>query len=225
MLGSPNFTASGPTFSFFIPAGEQTIVIVPSGALLSGLRMTLDAEYATATRTVGATVALVDANGNPVSSAIVGLRLVLPTGETHSTPAMAQSDVPGIYYANATLGAGVDVGGPWLVVASYGGTIASRIVNVPGSAPVEISTAIDPYMPLILWGGLMLFCIWLAAENITAWLPASFALMNLVSTMLEPPLFTHTYRVFLFLLGFMMHALVVGTKNWRNERRARRNDQ
>jgi hypothetical protein len=84
-------------------------------------------------------------------------------------------------------------------------TAVPTFINVavlPNS--VEIQTAIDPYIPLIVWGGLMLFWFYLVA-----WLPAIVSLMNLGNLLLPTPIWGLEASVMLFILATALHVLAM----------------
>lgn len=69
---------------------------------------------------------------------------------------------------------------------------------------VHYTTEFDPYIPVILWGGLFLLFLWL-----NAWLPGIAALAALASTFTSPPIWSLTASVMLVAVTAGIHSLLV----------------
>lgn len=86
-------------------------------------------------------------------------------------------------------------------------------------ATYELETAFDSWIPTILWGGLLIFCLWLAGDNPSAWFPASMALMNLAASIITPPVYGREASIMFFLVAFIIHAIIVTVRNLRSSRK------
>lgn len=92
--------------------------------------------------------------------------------------------------------------------ASGANTTLTTLVYVPRSGVTTLETAFDSYIPVVLWGGLLIFCLWLAGDRITAWFPAAMALMNLMNSLLEPNYYGLPASIMFFSIAIVVHALI-----------------
>lgn len=63
-----------------------------------------------------------------------------------------------------------------------------------------IETAIDPWIPYLIWGTVMIVMLW--AE---AWVPAVMALLNIAAALPEPPVYGRAASIMLFSIGLFLH--------------------
>jgi hypothetical protein len=102
-----------------------------------------------------------------------------------------------------------------LLVATFTPT-ASALNN---EDTLIIQTAFDSYLPLLLWGGLWMFCLWLSGERITAWFPASMALLNLANEILPTPVAPRILEIMLFVIAFSVHSILTAISQHRDRLR------
>ncbi|MHB8586442.1 MAG: hypothetical protein ACYDDF_11495 [Thermoplasmatota archaeon] len=111
-----------------------------------------------------------------------------------------------------------------LVSANVTGTLLHTTLEVPlttGGAglnaltQVTLTTSLDPWIPILIWGGLLIFCLWL-----NAWFPAFCSLLALADYLLSTypthPTTTLSFvgRILLFTLAIFLHALWLAAKRW-----------
>lgn len=82
-------------------------------------------------------------------------------------------------------------------------------------ATYALETAVDAWIPFVIWGGLLVFCLYLAGEHLSAWFPAAAALLNLTANLPAPAVYSREAAIMLFLVAFMTHALTVAIANFR----------
>lgn len=202
VAGTPEFTVSGPDASWAVPAGFQSIVVTPAGVPSSGPRIGLSAHYSTQNASITAAVTLLDSDGSALAgqSGSVVVRLFSPaTGQEFAVPAVYEGPVAGVYRAWANLTP--PEAGVWIATAEYGVTVASTTVLVTGGS-LDISTAFDVWIPILIWGGLTLLALYF-----TAWFPAVCSILALLVQILPTPPWTLEASVLLVVLAWALHAL------------------
>lgn len=196
----PSFQVQGPTFTLNILPVAQAFSITPTSTATTGLRMSLSSYFNTPQETIASTVTVTDSSGNPITSAPITHAIYRPDGSLFDASLMVASPSAGVYTSNVSVPAS-EPAGPWLVVVTYGGTVASSTVIKEDSM---ISTAIDSYIPLIVWGTLLIILlVW------NAWLPAVAALMNLANTQLPDPVWSFAASVMFIGITLVLHSMAV----------------
>lgn len=205
LYGYPTFTVSGPTFSFNILPGAQTFSITPVSITINGITLLISSEWNAPQDTLFTVVTLLDASGNPLTGATINNTILAPDGSIFSSVTMTASIIPGVYNSNVTF-TGSEPDGTYTSTATYGGTVnANAVIKQPGGLNGMLETAIDIYLPLLIWGGILAFCLWL-----NAWAPAIGVLMGFLNHYVLPtPLMSMTASVMLIMVLFIIHSLVV----------------
>lgn len=231
IFGMPDFLVQGPTFTLNIPPGNQTISITQlSGD--AGLQILMDSDYYVEGTSIASTAALLSAaNGVGLSGAAINHTIYRPDGSFLSAVVMEEGPIPGYYFANVTLNSSEPFG-PYKVVASAASTLDTQTViretgiNITladnltvtnltfGDLNGMIETALDSWIPILIWGAVMLLCLW--AE---AWTPAVMAMLNVAVLLPNTPLWGRPASIMLFIIGLFLHVIIMilHRRNWFRE--------
>ena len=85
--------------------------------------------------------------------------------------------------------------------APFVGTEAFTLQSQTVSTMTAITTQLDPYLPLLIWGGLMFLLLWLEAVA-----PAFIAFLNMMDSQLPVPVMNAQARIMLFGLVLLVHS-------------------
>lgn len=210
LLGYPTFTISGPTFTLNINPGQQTFTIRITNVATSGLLLALSSRFNTEQTTIASAVTLLDATGNPISGANIHHIILFPDGTIFQDRIMDESVIPGVYLANYSVQN--EPSGPWTVIAQYGGTLASEsVIKTSGVISGVLETALDSYVPLLVWGGAMLLLLW-----VEAFFPAIAAGLNLAAAIFPTPFWSIPASIMLFMIAIFLHVLakIIARQGW-----------
>lgn len=83
-------------------------------------------------------------------------------------------------------------------------TVNMMPTSIAQAGPIELTTSLDVWIPILIWGGLFVFSLYL-----TAWFPAVVSAMNLAAGLLDPPLWGLAASVMFFVISFAVHAVAV----------------
>lgn len=125
-------------------------------------------------------------------------------GLLYADPLVLQQGVFGYVTMNFT-------GNPFMGAQAYlyapngnwSGNFTGNFTMLDATGIITISSAIDPYLPVLLWGFLMAYWLYFAA-----WMPATTAMMALGAAILPSQPWTFAASVVLNVLGIAIHALV-----------------
>lgn len=159
LFGYPSFLISGPSFELVIP--QMTTNFTVRLASLSGsspIQLHMSAAWSPLNDSVFAVATLLDNFGNAWSSPGMTSTLLRPDGSVHSTIAMTETVVNGVYNANHAV-AGDEPNGTWTVTAQLGTTVASyAIIKQPSpiteGSTVDIDFTNNAGIAALLWAAL-----------------------------------------------------------------------
>lgn len=210
LQGYPTFLIPGPSFDLVIPTGTTNFTVrLASISGASPIQLTMSAAWSPLNDTVFAVATLLDNFGNAWSSLGMTSTLLRPDGSSHSVINMTETIVTGVYNANHAVAAS-EPNGTWTVTANLGTTVASYVIIKQGAPispgdTVEITTAFDAYVPLIIWGVSLIFALY---RN--AWFPAIMSFASLTVSAIPGQTFMPlALSIVLFAITWVVHSAIV----------------